>query len=550
MSIKRLLLHALFAMVVFRSVAQNAPGTMVGNFTLTDVQGNTHTLFDYLDQGRMVVIEISATWCGPCWNYHETGALNAFYNEHGPGSTANDAMVFFIEGDVNTTLADLYGTGTNTHGDWVAGENMPVIDLTSDTYADFSNSGLQIPFFPVMYVICPNRVIQRSGVAGVIGSQAALNFYSGLCPAPATFPTDPAFLKYTGDTTSCTSFDLKVVMQNNGTETLTSADIFVTGIPTPFVYNWTGNLQTYDTTTVKIGRLNLTTSDSVLLTISSPDSNAGNSTIVRPLHFIGETPPLAINTVADFSNPSFPYTDWQLINPDGRKTWEYRSIMSGMLKMDNYNYYSADGHQLDEFITQAFDVSGEANPYLLFKVAYRRINESYIDILKVSVSESCTGPFTEVYTNQDTSLATGPDLVTPFTPSVPSDFRQECVDLSPWAHSSTLYVKFTNVLGFGNNLYIDDISVSNAPCTTGSGALEHPSNIQIFPNPATNRVFINADDNLVGATYAVYDPTGRMILNGKIISEHTAVELEHLPGGVYLLCIGDSLKQTFSVIKK
>jgi len=124
------LLFSLAVLTGVASYAQTPVGTVVSNFTLTDINGTSHSLFDYLDQGKMVVIDISATWCGPCWSYHGTGALNNFYNQFGPSGT-NQAMVFFVEGDPQTNSADLNGTGANTQGDWVTGENMPMIDLAN-----------------------------------------------------------------------------------------------------------------------------------------------------------------------------------------------------------------------------------------------------------------------------------------------------------------------------------------------------------------------------------------------------------------------------------
>lgn len=260
--------------------AQTPVGTIVNNFTLTDINGNTQDLFSYLDAGKMVVIDVSATWCGPCWSYHNTGALNNFYNAHGPSSTANDAMVFFIEGDPSTTSADLNGTGSNTQGDWVTGENMPIIDLTSQ--ASFENSGLDISYFPVMYVICPNRVVIKSGVAGQIGTLAALNSYVGDCPAPASQPVDVSALNYKGELVHCEgSYTPKVQIQNMGTDVLTSASITVTqGGNTVSTGTYSGSLATYGVALVNCSPIANFTGGALVVTVTANgDASSANNTL-------------------------------------------------------------------------------------------------------------------------------------------------------------------------------------------------------------------------------------------------------------------------------
>jgi hypothetical protein len=543
----------LLSIAVFAGIgglkAQTPVGTVVNNFTLTDINGISHDLFSYLDAGKMVVIDVSATWCPPCWSYHETGALNNFYNAKGPNGT-NEAMVFFIEGDVTTTTDELNGIGPDTQGDWVTGENMPIIDLT--TTASFENSGLDIAYFPVMYVICPNRTVLQSGTAGSIGTLTALNGYIGDCPAVASDPVDPALLGYTGTTTSCSNFNLSVTLQNNGTTPLTSATISVTGIPSPITYNWTGNLNTYGVAQVNLGTINLTNSATATITITSTDNNAANSTLTQQLSYIDPTVTTAVNSTEGFASASFPYANWQLLNADNDITWERLSTLGGMMGINTFNY-TATG-ELDHFITQSFNLTGQSNPSLLFKVANRRYNATYFDKLDVSVSTNCNGPFTQVFTKQGTALATGTDLTSSFTPASASDFRQECVSLANYANASSLFVRFTNDNKYGNNIYIDDISISSSACTSGLEEMEQVS-FEVYPNPATDVINIAFNAKTADYVVSLMDLQGRVVstmnLNNASGSQTLTFGTENLAKGSYVVVVSSNgAKTTKHVVVK
>ena len=46
-----------------------------------------------------------------------TGALEDFWEEHGPNGT-DQAQVFYFEGDVTTDSDDLYGLTPESQGNW------------------------------------------------------------------------------------------------------------------------------------------------------------------------------------------------------------------------------------------------------------------------------------------------------------------------------------------------------------------------------------------------------------------------------------------------
>lgn len=129
-----------------------ADGSLAPDFTATDINGNTHHLQEYLDQGKTVVLYISATWCGPCWQFHNRHILSDVYGAFGQGGS-EDVVVLYVEGDGGTTQADLEGTGPNTQGNWIEGTPYPIIDNAVISGA----SMYKINYFPTIYRICPGE---------------------------------------------------------------------------------------------------------------------------------------------------------------------------------------------------------------------------------------------------------------------------------------------------------------------------------------------------------------------------------------------------------
>ena len=266
------------------SNAQLADGSIAPDWTLTDINGTSHNLYSLLDNGYSVVIDLNATWCGPCWSYHQAGELEDLWVNHGPAGqpgvsagTTDDVYVFMIESDNSTTGADLAGPTANSQGDWITGTQFPIID-------DGSIAGpYGLAFYPTVYTICPNRQMTRVG--GQTGASPATVLYShiGTCPS-ASGTNNGGLLSYNGETASCSAIDVVVTLQNLGSANLTAATIEVMdGGSSVASLNWTGNLATYEVEQVTVGQVTPSSATNYTIEITSADDNAGDNSISQTL---------------------------------------------------------------------------------------------------------------------------------------------------------------------------------------------------------------------------------------------------------------------------
>jgi thiol-disulfide isomerase/thioredoxin len=233
---------ALFLAFSFPSQAQLPAGAIAPNFTTTDINGQSWSLYDILEDGKIVILEISATWCPPCWAYHNGHALHNFYAQHGPNGD-DKARVLFVEGDPATNVNCLYGSsGCNnyTPGNWVAGTPFPIINnaAIADTF--------EVKYYPTIFVICPNRKAYEVGQwnAADIWEQAQK------CPVASGQNNAGIFEHHTGTNLNevCGTLELqpKFALINLGAQALTQASVALKWKNTTVqTIEWNGNLGLY-----------------------------------------------------------------------------------------------------------------------------------------------------------------------------------------------------------------------------------------------------------------------------------------------------------------
>jgi len=301
---------ALVALTIsFSAAAQLPDGSIAPDWTATDINGNEHNLYSLLDEGKKVIIDFSATWCGPCWSYHNTGALEDIWETYGPDGT-DEVYVFFIEGDDTTTLEDLEGTGSATQGDWTAGTGYPIIDDGGSIFDDYDGA-----YYPTIYTICPNRMLTES--SQITAEAHADILFANDCAA-ATQANDAAVLGYTGETISCSGSPsaISATLMNLGTEALTSAtlELFING-NSVMSHNWTGNLDTYGIEDVQMGSHQFNGSTNFEIRITSGDMNADNDMLSASVE--GANPATTLFYIYIETDGWGEETGWEIRDGDG-----------------------------------------------------------------------------------------------------------------------------------------------------------------------------------------------------------------------------------------
>lgn len=251
---KMLLLPALMCLFSFVR-AQLPNGSIAPDFTATDINGQSHNLYSLLNQGYTVYLDISATWCGPCWNYHNTHAFENLWQQYGPPGTDN-VYCLMIEGDPSTNTNCIYGpSGCNnsTWGNWTTGVSYPIIDN-----ADVANL-YQISYFPTIYMICSND--KKVYEVGQLSASGLWNKRNVNCASVVSVTVNSVS-------------DVTCLGTSTG-----DIDITVGGGIAPYTYNWSNGAQTQDLVNVPAGTYscNITAANGISgntgpITVSAPPS--------------------------------------------------------------------------------------------------------------------------------------------------------------------------------------------------------------------------------------------------------------------------------------
>lgn len=383
-----------------------------------------------------------------------------------------------------------------------------------------------------------------------IQNEANKNVLQAAMADKVAIPTDAlTALDAKVDVTCASTISPQIIIKNNGANPITAFTVtpYTDGIAGSTT-QWTGNLAVGATSTLALNATAAPATSGVhtfsyTLVMANPYNffNVSNKVnfLVATNSQIG-----AINE--DFALATFPPPNWTRVNSNNGPTFS-RVVNTGAFANANdfgavkFDFYTntAIGDE-DELYLPPANLDGSGIPVLKFDVAKAQRN-SENDKLDILVSSNCGATWTNVYSKAGSVLATTGITTAPFNALQSSDWISETIALGGFALPNVL-VKFKVTNDNGNNLYLDNINLSQPNPSGIASNNRDNTNISIFPNPAANETTLTIRSDVSGtATFKVINAIGQEVyvkqVNVNPGSTNAKIDTKDLANGVYFLLV-------------
>ena len=337
--------------------------------------------------------------------------------------------------------------------------------------------------------------------------------------------------------------NLAFELLNLGTNTLTSVDINYQIDGGAFsTYNWNGNLQFGASINVNLNTLSLSSGiHNITIYTQNPngtvDMDFNNDTLSLSFNVLGNSISHQ-NYNEDFENNSF-LSSYIIHNPNSNNSWVRDSSVGGFgnslssFMKNNFDFNVNSVGDIDEFILPVLDFSNATFATLNFDVAYAKYSNSFYDSLIVLYSENCAADWNMLWAKGKNNLPTVSSSFTSYFTPTSSQWRLENISLDSLLGKSEVLIKFRNISGIGNNLYVDNINISSNT-TTVQMQESHEPIMLVFPNPVTDNIQIQME-NL--EQIEISNMMGQIIFSRTISTKNKIVKVDFSDynSGVYLI---------------
>lgn len=218
------------------------------------------------------------------------------------------------------------------------------------------------------------------------------------------------------------------------------------------------------------------------------------------------------NYIEGFEGSLIPNTDWTISSTDAIKWQQVTTAKHSGASCVKINNFSAAAGEVDNLISNTYDLSTITNPFITFWVSYAQAASTNNDRLRVLVSTNCGQSWSQRYSKAGSTLKTVTNPVTSsFLPTTASQWRMESVSLASVATSNNIRIKFEFEGDDGNNIYLDDINIGAINAGLEAN-LEAVIDFNVMPNPfnETSILAFNLPSHEI-VNITVYDVLGKEV---------------------------------------
>ncbi len=317
-------------------------------------------------------------------------------------------------------------------------------------------------------------------------------------------------------------------------------------VGTPTSWNWAIQGATPNTASVQNPTVSYSTPGTYSVQLTSSNSVGSSSPTIKTAYISVIAAPVTSSLIEGFEGGPIPNATWSVKNLSSLSiNWQQTNSAAATGIKSVRVSEGIDPSTTVELYSPSYDFSAMPGVILTLKWAgsEREASTASFDVFSVQFSTNCGTTWQSRLIRNIVAGNTGvsPSVSSGFVPSV-SQFKTETVPLFGLTTETNIMfkLKFIAETGSSNNFYVDDINLTSA---TGIQEQQLVSNIQVFPNPATEKVSVEFDliDNNV-IEVELRDVLGRTVKQGikeQMQSGHhtLSLPLSDISKGIYFVSI-------------